>query len=286
MSSTEHRRVIITGVGFRESTNAPVDGSVFSTPGLKPNIGAAIALQAARVGFSVVLVARTSSKLERVRTSIIASEPTSDVITCATDLLDTQSVNEFVKNLPSDLEIDLVHSAGLGAGNYKIPDDNPYLAVDQTPIELPTIEFESVVKTLLTAIQALLPRWREQTNTRIVIVSSMSAIRAVPFGFSHSSSKAALHQAVRSLTLELNPAGIQVSEVLPGIVDTGFYDSPAVDEVVRRIGRNFGYEYQAGQLPQMEPGAVAEAVILCLTSPAHVLSVSMVAKGQFPQHGA
>jgi short-subunit dehydrogenase len=281
-----NRRVIITGVGFREPPDGPPEGNIFATPGLRPNIGAAIAREAVLLGFSVVLVARTSSKLERVRASIINSFPSADVIICPTDLLETQAVKELARKLPSDLELDLVHSAGVGAGNYKLPDDNPYLAVDKTPIELPTIEFEAVVKTLLTIIQALLPRWRQQSNTRIVVVSSMSAIRAVPFGFSHSSSKAGLHQAVRSLTLELNPEGIQVSEVLPGIVNTGFYDSPSVDEVVRRMGQNFGYQYEPGQLPQMEPRAVAEAVMLCLTSSAHLLLVSMVAKGQFPQHGA
>ena len=114
----------------------------------------------------------------------------------------------------------------------------------------------------------------------------MSGIRAVPFGFAHVSAKGGLRQAVRSLTLELNPLGIQVSEVLPGIVHTGMYDPLAVDEAIRRMGHSFGYAYVPGKLPQMKPTAVSEAVILCLSCDAHILSIPMVATGQFPHHGA
>ncbi len=188
--------------------------------------------------------------------------------------------------LANDQEVDLVHSAGLSSGTYSVAGENPYLSLEETPLDHPALEFRSVVTTLHLVVKALLPRWRRQKRTRAVIVSSMSGVRAVPLGFSHSSAKAALHQAVRSLTLELNPIGIRFSEVAPGIVNTGMYDPPAVDAAARAISRAFGYEYAPGALPQMNVSAVADAALLCLTSDAHILSINLVADGQFPNLGA
>jgi NAD(P)-dependent dehydrogenase (short-subunit alcohol dehydrogenase family) len=280
------RRVIVTGVGFRGQAEEQSAENVFTAAGAKPNIGAAIALRAAQTGYSVVIVAKTESKLELVRTSILETVPSADVLTWPSDLLDSVTIRRLAEGLPSERELDVVHCAGLSAGSYKLADDNPYLPVDKMPIELPTLEFDAVVKTLLVIVQAFLPRWRAQQSSKLVVVSSMSGIRAVPFAYSHVSAKAAIHQAVRGLALELNPEGIQVSEVLPGIVDTGMYDHESVQAAVDRIARSFGYEYKLGCLPQMSPHDVASAVMLCLTSGAHVLSVALVSAGQFPHHGA
>ena len=280
------RRLVITGVGFRPSETDSANANVYTSAGCKPNIGAATALAGARAGYSVVAVARTREKLERVRKSIEELEPTTEMRSHAIDILNAESVRQFVDDLPRDREIDVVHCAGLSAGSYALPGDNPYLSVDRTPPELALVEFEAVVKTLLNTVQAFLPLWRQQAHARLIVVSSMSGIRAFPFGFSHSSAKGGLHQAVRSLTLELAPLGIYVTEILPGMVNTGLYDSLSVAASVRKIGQTFGYTYESGPLPQMSSAAVADAIILCLSSDAHVLSISMVSQGQFPHMGA
>jgi short-subunit dehydrogenase len=279
-----NRLVVITGVGFREGEGAL--GNVFLDQGVKPNIGAAVALEAASTGYEIALVARTTTKLERIRSSLLEIRPSAEVGIFPCDLLDVPAIEKLVGSLPKEKEIDLVHSAGLGAASYSLPDDNPYLRVENTPVDLPLLEYEAVVKTLLVIVKALLPVWRQQSDARAVIVSSMSGIRAVPLGFSHSSAKGGLHQAVRSLALELAPLGIGVSEVLPGIVNTGLYDSESVEAAAAKIGESFGYKYLPGCLPQMSPSAVAEAVVLCLKSSAHILSISLVSKGQFPHHGS
>lgn len=280
------RRLVVTGVGFRAGTDASDTDNVFMSPSIKPNIGAAVALEGARSGYAVVIVSRTASKLDRIADSIKDIVSGAEVETCPADLLDAEAIRRLAKGLPTDRELDMVHSAGLSAGSYKLEDDNPYLDVATTPLDLPTLEFESVVKTLLVAVQSFLPRWRSQQSSRLVVVSSMSGIRPVPFAYSHISAKAAVHQAVRGLTLELNTEGITVSEVLPGIVDTGLYDTETVRSAAQRIARSFAYQYEPDFLPQMSPQDVAAAVMLCLTSGAHILSVAMVSQGQFPHHGA
>lgn len=281
-----HRRVLILGVGYRASPDTVLETNIYETSGIKPNLGAASALQIARAGYHVVLAAKTARKLERVRESILHYIPQADILTHPVDILNRESVTNLCRSMPDDLEIDLVQSAGLSAGGYILPDDNPYLPVQDIPPDLPTIEFDVVVRGLLNVVQAFLPKWRAQSETRFVVIASMSGIRAYPLGYAHASAKAGLHHAVRSLTLEVTKHRIYVSEVNPGIADTGLYDPPAVRAAVTNIGLEFGYDYRGSELPQMPPIAIADAVVLCLTSPAHILSIDAVAQGQFPHHGA
>ena len=281
------RTLVVTGVGCRSSGELRPDTDVFRDDEVKPNIGAAIGLEAARRGYGeIVLVSRTQSKLDIVRDSVLRLVPGANVTPKATDLCNPEAVRELAESLPVGREVDLAHSAGLSAGNYSVPDDNPYLTIENTPPDFAILEFEAVLKTLVVTVQALLPRWRAQDESRVVVVSSMSGIRPVPYGLSHCSAKAGLHHAVRSMTLELNKEGIRVSEVLPGIVDTGMYDSKTVLAAAQKISGAFGYDYPESFLPQMSPQDVGEAVMMCLTSGAHLLGVSMVAQGQFPQMGA
>jgi short-subunit dehydrogenase len=141
-------------------------------------------------------------------------------------------------------------------------------------------------------VQNFEPIFQRGEETRIVVVTSMSGIRPYMYGYSHASAKAGIHHAVRSLTLELSYRykSVYITEILPGIVDTGLYDSEEVIKSVREIGKTFGFfgenEYNQGNFPLMPPSAVAEAIVLALQSGAHILSINIVAHGQFVNIGA
>ncbi len=288
MSGTEAagRAVVLNGVGYRLPAAGTRPGNVFEPPA-KANLAAWAALSCARQGLSTILVGRAGEKLTYVRDSIAALVPSASVTSEVADLLDPACISGLVSRLPSGVAYDVVHSVGLSAGSYTIPDDNPYLPVDDTPDDLPVCEFNAVVTSLLGVVKAFLPRWRAQPNgARLVVIASMSGIRAYPMGYAHASAKGGLHNAVRSLALELVSSSIYVSEVNPGIIDTGMYDSPAVQRAVTTIGRQFGHDYSESGVPMAPPSAVGDAVALCLQSPAHVLTVDVVARGQFPHTGA
>ena len=278
-----NRQLLVTGVGYKELKPVGTNTDVFNTPNVKPNMGACVALHAAQAGYQLNLVARTEAKLEHVRDSILRQVPTAVVNCRPTDALDPNGVQILVQNISNQSEIDIVQCAGASAGSFHTQGDNLFFPIEQTPLDMPMQEFESVVKSLLILVKAFLPRLKSQKNSRLVVVTSMSGSRPFPMGFSHCAGKGGLHQAVRSLALELNPMGIRVCEVQPGIVDTGLYDSSEVDSVVHKISETFGYHYPERVLPKMTPHAVADAVLLCLSSDAHILSVSMVSDGQFPQ---
>lgn len=286
MNADRQKLIIVTGVGYRETGCHDDILNVYDSPNAKANIGSWIAHELASAGLNLLLMSRRKERLTRVKNSLHEKFPNSQVDCEAIDLLDAASVRRVVSRIVPEAHVNLVHSVGLSAGNYKVLNDNPYLEVEGTPPELPVLEFEIVVKTLLILVQAFLPRFIQQQESHIVVVSSMSGIRAYPLGYSHASAKAGLHNAVRSLCLELNKRNIYVSEVLPGIVDTGLYDSPEVQKAVVKIGRAFDYDYEKIGLPQTHPREVAEAVKLCLVSQAHILAINMVSKGQWPNMGA
>ena len=276
--------VVILGVGFKCSTSENCYNNVFNSKNVKINIGAACAHQLAANGHDIIILSRSKEKLDKVKYDLNELFPKRIIEAKAIDVLDSEQVNAFFEELDPNCEYSYVHSAGLGAGGYKIKDNNPYLSIENIPIDLPTMEFEVVVKSLLSLVRGFLPFFRKQAKAKVIVVNSMSGIRPYPLGFSHSSAKAGLHNAVRSLTLELNKENIYFSEVNPGMVDTGHYDGKAVIDSINLISKEFGYSYE--KLPQMSPYEVGDAVRMCLESTAHILTVDMVSEGQIPHIGA
>jgi len=291
--------VIVSGVGYKKvnrifgseetSELIRIDGVNY-----KINVGAATAKTLAREGAKVCMVARREERLSNLRRYICDQTKcnSNNIFYRSVDLLDEKSVSAFVASLPEDRPIWVVHSIGLGSQVYSINGDNPYLPFEKTPADVVVKEFEVPVKSLLLLVQSLEHTFQKQEETRVVVVTSMSGIRPYMYGYSHASAKAGIHHAVRSLSLELSRRykSVYVSEILPGIVDTGLYDSKEVIKSVQEIGETFGFsgekKYTEESFPLMPPSSVAEAIVLALQSDAHILSINMVAHGQFTNIGA
>lgn len=276
--------IVILGVGYNVNKSLRDTDNIFVSESVKVNFGAACARKLAEAGHDLIILSKTQEKLDRVKHDLLCLYPEREIQAFAINVMDDNQVAMFFNSLKLDASYIYVHSAGLGAGGYKIKDDNPYLPIEETSVEQPTMEFDVVVRSLLMFIKGFLPLFRNQSESKVVVINSMSGIRPYPLGFSHSSAKAGLHNAVRSLTLELNKDNIFFTEINPGIADTGFYDHESVKKSVRKISNEFGYQYN--ELPQMSPYDVADAVLLCVESNAHILEIDLVAKGQFPHIGA
>lgn len=290
--------VIVTGVGYRKAKRIfdhgnttellPINGIDY-----KINIGTATAKLLSEKGAQVCLVARNKQALSHIKEYIHKETncKPENIFYKSVDLLDNVSVKKFISSLKSERPIWLVHSVGLGSQAYAINGDNPYLPFTKLSSDVVVREFEVPVKSLLLMIQNLEPIIKQQKETRIAVVTSMSGIRPYMYGYSHASAKAGVHNAVRSLSLELSYKykSVYLTEILPGIVDTGLYDSEEVIKSVQEIGETFGFsgkkKYNANNFPLMPPSSVAEAVVLALTSKAQILSINMVAHGQFPHMG-
>jgi short-subunit dehydrogenase len=291
--------IIVTGAGYKKALRVFHNGKTSEMLRIheinhKINIGAATAKFLASKGAKVCMVARSEEKLHNLKEYICRETKCnpSNVTYKAVDLLDENSVSEFVISLDKTKPIWLVHSIGLSAQMYEIGGDNPYIPFTQIPSDLITKEFETPVKSLLLLMRNLEPVFQKQKETKIVVVTSMSGVRPFMYGYSHASAKAGIHSAVRSLSLEMNQKykSVYLTEILPGIVDTGMYDSDEVIKSVREIGESFGFvgnrSYTTENFPLMHPLSVAEAIFWVLESNAHILSVNMIARGQFANMGA
>ena len=116
---------------------------------------------------------------------------------------------------------------------------------------------------------------------RIVAMSSLGALRAMPhYGFI-GASKAALESLVRSLAQELGPRGIRVNAVSAGVVDTdALQHFPNREELLASFARRT----PAG--PVLTPQDVAGAVyLLCLPEAGMINGHTLFVDGGFAISG-
>ncbi|HEX4884884.1 MAG TPA: enoyl-[acyl-carrier-protein] reductase FabL [Casimicrobiaceae bacterium] len=123
------------------------------------------------------------------------------------------------------------------------------------------------------------PRMRE--GGRIVAMSSLGSLRAMPhYGFV-GASKAALESLVRTFAQELGPRGIRVNAVSAGVVDT---DALAYFPNRDQLLAEFAQRTPAG--PTLTPEDVAGAVyLLCLPEANMINGATLFVDGGFAISG-
>ena len=181
--------------------------------GASSGIGEAAAKELARRGAAVALAARHESKLEELASEI--RHAGGIALPVQTDVSDDESVRDLVSRTVSELGgVDvLVNNAGLGLSGRIAElraDDLRYV-------------YEVNVLGPLRCIQAALPHM--VSGGRIVNVSSVVGLRAIPKVGGYCSSKAALNALSESLRVEVAGRGITVTSVYPGTTRTAFRDN-------------------------------------------------------------
>ena len=114
-------------------------------------------------------------------------------------------------------------------------------------------------------IRAVLPHMREARRGRIVNISSVAGVFAIPFQAWYSISKAAVRSLTMALANEVAPYGVQVTSVLPGDIQTGFTaareKSAAGDDAyggrISRSVRRMERDEQTGMSPAVAAKTVA-----------------------------
>ena len=291
---TDHR-IIITGCGYKPLehrfydivTGKPSHDPLFiDGKEMKMNIGTAAAKVLAESGATVHIVSHSEDKLRNIKKSLSEIIDGSRIEYSAVDLMDENKVKAFVENLPKDKPLYWVQSVGLGAGSYKLKDDNPYLPVDEIPVELIEEETRSVLRPTLLMMKELLPIFRKQKESRIAIITSMSAIRGYSLGGAHCAAKGAIDRYANSVMLGEYKNNIFISSVRPGGVDTGMYDNPIVQESAFKIADEFGCDWRKNGIRLAPPTSVGEAIRYIFETSSHIPSINLVARGQFPNEGS
>jgi NAD(P)-dependent dehydrogenase (short-subunit alcohol dehydrogenase family) len=290
------KRIIVAGCGYKPlqhkfydiTTGEPSHDSmeVYGQE-MKLNIGSAVAGVLALNGANVHMVSRSEDKLENIREYLAKITEDEELIECsALDVLDEKEVHDFVRCLPGDKPLYWAQSVGLGAGSYELKDDNPYLPIEEIPLDLVEKESQIVLRSTHLMMKELLPRFREQNETRIAVISSMSAIRGYSYGGAHCAAKGAIDRYANAAMLGLYRDNIFVTSIRPGAVDTGMYDGEVVREAVKDAADEYKCPWRENGIRLAPPTSVGEAVKYVFTATAHIPSLNIVAKGQFPNEGS
>ncbi len=191
--------------------------------GASGGIGSALCDAAIRRGCTVIATARRIGDITARADTRIELDVTSE-----------DSVGRAVEEAgPIDV---VINNAGVGVGG----------AIETVPIAAAQRTFDVNFFGAARVIRALLPQMRARRNGTIVNLSSMSAELPWPFGAYYAASKAALSAISDALRHEVEPFGIRVVVVEPGIVSTRFgdrfetVDGPAdYDDVAARWSPRF-----------------------------------------------
>lgn len=291
----KNKRIIITGCGYKPvkykfydiTTNQAIEDNIFidNIP-MKLNIGSATAAVLAAKGATVHLVSRTEEKLYNLKKELGNFVDGTKIEYTALDLLNKEAVRKFIEKIPKDKTLNLVQSVGLGAGSYKLKDNNPYLRTEDLPLVLVEKESQIVLRATHLIMQNLLPYFRKQNETKVAIITSMSAIRGYSLGGAHCAAKGALDRYTNAAMIDLYKDNIFLTAIRPGAVDTGMYDGKVVQEAVKNIAEEYNCPWKEKGIRLASPLTVGEAIGFVLTTNAHILSLNLVAKGQLPHEGS
>lgn len=126
----------------------------------------------------------------------------------------------------------------------------PLGPLETTPIDLVRKTIEVNCISAVAIYQAALPALR-QSGGRMVFISSMAGVAAMPFIGAYVASKFALEGAVDIMRREAAPQGVKVSLIEPGAIKTPMVDAQIV-EVNERLAaldgeeaERYGYLYKA-----------------------------------------
>lgn len=185
--------------------------------GASSGIGRGLALELARRGAKLGLVARRKELLDEI-VNEIARDLGSDagvqanVRAIAGDVQNADSMRSAAEQLRSAFErIDvLIANAGIGGSNDAAKFDAANLA---KVINVNVIGAAN-------SVAAVVPDMVKRRSGHLVVISSLAAYRGLPKSAAYCASKAGVSAMFESLRLDLRPHGIDVTIIHPGFIKT------------------------------------------------------------------
>lgn len=180
--------------------------------GATSGIGRATARILAQNNYKIILCGRREERLTELEKEL--SEFTK-IHTLSFDVRDKKAVFESIKSLPSAFsKIDiLINNAGNAHGLDSI--QNGDLDDWDAMIDIN-------VKGLLYVSKAIIPGMIEQKSGHIINIGSIAGKEVYPNGNVYCASKHAVDALSQGMRMDLNPYGIRVGAIHPGMVETEF----------------------------------------------------------------
>jgi len=236
----------------------PRPGSIALVTGASSGIGEATALRLAEAGCRVILAARRRERLEA-----LAARLGDAGLAIALDVTDAAAIDALPDSLPESWRaIDiLVNNAGHDVGGRR--------RFHEAGADTWAHAIETNVIGLMRVTRRLIEGMLERDHGHIVNIGSIAGYRPYATGTAYAASKFAVHGFSQCLRLDYANTGVRVTEILPGMVRTGFAEARWGDrEQAARFYDEFG--------TCLEADDVARAVLYALAQPSHVVVAELV----------
>ncbi len=235
-------------------------GKVVVITGASSGIGRATAVAFARQGAALVLAARRETALHEVAEEVIAAGGRAMAI--PTDVRDPVAMKRL-----ADRAIDAFGRVDIWINNAGIASFGKF---EETPTEA----FQAVLDTTFTGVvngfRAILPHFRERRGGMVLTTASIVGRIPAPYQSAYNAAKHAVMGFTETVRQELDLDGfadIQVCNVLPGPVDTPFWQHAA----------NYSGRDVQALSGAVTPEKVASAFVSLATNPKREVGVGVPA---------
>lgn len=220
--------------------------------GATSGIGRATAHEFAKHGINLILCGRRQERLDSIKKALSRE---TDVHTLNFDVRNKEKTLEAIASLPKEFQnIDiLINNAGNAHGLDPIQSGN-------------TEDWDAMldinVKGLLYVSKAVITGMTERKSGHIINIGSSAGKEVYPKGNVYCASKHAVLAITEGMRIDLNPFGIKVSAINPGLVETEFSKvrfkgEPIADSVYK------GYK-------ALQAEDIADIIYFTVSRPAHV----------------
>jgi NADP-dependent 3-hydroxy acid dehydrogenase YdfG len=221
--------------------------------GATSGIGRATARILAKNNYKIILCGRREDRLTALEKEL--SEYT-EIHTLSFDVRDKKAVFESINSLPeafSTIDI-LINNAGNAHG--------------LDPIQTGDLDdwdamIDINVKGLLYVSKAIIPQMMERKSGHIINIGSIAGKEVYPNGNVYCASKHAVDALNQSMRMDLNPYGIRVGAIHPGMVETEFSE-------VRFKGDTDRASTVYKDIKALQAEDIADIIYFVVSRPSHV----------------
>jgi len=220
--------------------------------GATSGIGKATAYELAKKNFRLVLCGRRKNRLIEIEKELSAL---TQVTSLCFDVREQEIIEQCLSSLPEDFcQIDvLINNAGNAHG--------------LDPVETGVIDdwdamMDINVKGLLYVSRAIIPQMTARKSGHIINIGSSAGKEVYPKGAVYCASKHAVVALTTGMRMDLNPYGIKVTSINPGLVETEF------SKVRFKGGNQADNVYKGYKALQAED--IAEIIAFAISRPNHV----------------
>jgi 3-hydroxy acid dehydrogenase/malonic semialdehyde reductase len=227
--------------------------------GATSGIGKATAIALANLGYNIIATGRRKDRLENLKNELPAGI---ELYTLCFDVRDKEAVKKSIGSLPESWQkIDvLINNAGNAHG--------------LDPIQTGSLDdwdamMDINVKGLLYVSKEIMPGMVERKSGTIVNIGSIAGKEVYPNGNVYCASKHAVDAITKGMRLDMNPFGIRVIGVHPGLVETEF-------SMVRFKGDADRSKTVYQGLKPLTAEDIADTIAFAVSRPPHVVLADIV----------